>query len=149
MGWKDVPDSRQSEKLPGGVHEKLRFKRVLRGAKDKPPFQSRDGSPQIMAILCDEQDREAPIMLTLSEKAAWKLKSILQAVGADLDAMDKDGVDWRHFADELFAMKQLCDRPFRGEVEWRPGEGGKEYADVKPYRRNPGAAAPMPDEIPI
>jgi len=141
MAWKDVPDSSQSEKIPPGSYDQLRITRVLRGPKDKAPFTAKDGSPQIMAIITDDQDREVSAMLTLSEKAAWVLKSYLVAIGADLDAMDRDGIDYRNFSDETFAAGQLCDRPFRGEV--RAGKNPA-YPEVIPFRP-PHAGADAPD----
>lgn len=151
MSWKDIPDSGgQSENIPAG-HYTLRFVKVLRGPKDKEPFTSSNGDPQIMLVAADDQDREAAVMVTLSEKAAWKLKSYLVAVGADLDAMDRDGVDFRNFADADFAAAQLIDRPFRGEVSWekskKPGET-KQYADIKPLRA-PTVNKTAVDEIPL
>ena len=151
MPWNEIEEGQATaEKIPAGTHT-LRVVKVLRGKKDGTIFTSKSGDPQIMVVYADQEARECAEMLTLSRKAAWKLKNLLIAVGADLDKMDKAGKDWTDFEDEDFASVQLCDRPFRGEVTYKKGTGDhadKEFASVNPLRE-PAEAMPAADDVPF
>ncbi len=149
MGWKDSAEGGQSESIPFGKHDNLRVTRVLRETKKKGRLQSESGDPQLLCIVSDDQARERMLTLTLSEKAQWKLAQLLDAMGADLDSMDAENIGIDAFSDELFATRQLVDRPFSAEI--RPQKDNPAYADIVPLRRIPTETkAPVPtDEIPF
>ncbi|MBM4020295.1 MAG: hypothetical protein FJ288_18570 [Planctomycetes bacterium] len=129
-----------AERIPAGVHD-VEIRRVLFGSKKGGPFKSRDGDPQIMLIFADPQGREAPQMVTLSEKAGWVLARLLSAAGADMQRMKADGVLPRDFANQEFARANLVGRRVRAEVKYKQAADGKEYADVTPIRPRPAAPA--------
>jgi hypothetical protein len=165
MGWNNIPDGAQNaEKIPNGQHL-VRIVKVVHGRKKDggiEPFESNKGDPQFMAVMQDQQDREAEMMITLNAKAAWVLKGLLTAIGVDLEAMDREmeskGITepWKAFEDNDFAAVQLLDRPaFMAEILWeKSNSNGKDYARINPLRPRPGdhvpaAAAPVADDIPF
>jgi hypothetical protein len=144
---KAAEENAQAEKIPAGRH-KLKVTKVIHGKKDGTKFASKSGDPQIMVIVSDNQDREASMMITLSEAAAWVLARLLKAAGADVEKMTKMGITPGKFADEKFASAQLLSRVFTAEVSYEKGQDGKEYARINPLRSAP-AEEPATDEIPI
>jgi hypothetical protein len=146
MGWKEAAEGGQSEKIPNGKHDQLRVTKILRGSKKTPQFVSDKGVPQMALIITDREDREVMDMITLNDANMWKLAQYLAAMGADLDGMDRDGVTVENFKDEIFALKQLIDRPFAAEI--RPDDKNTQYTKVVPFKRSSPAAVDA-DEIPI
>lgn len=137
-----------TEKVPAGQHT-LKIVKIVFGSKKNGPFISSNNDPQIMLIFADDQAREVALMVTLSEKAAFKLAGILKAAGANIDAMTRDGITPDRFADEKFANANLLGRSLTANVTY----DDKGYADVKPLRPRPGQTAPTKqpdaDEIPV
>ncbi len=136
-------------KIPPGAGIDLKIVKVVFGSKAGGKFESKNGDPQIMVIFADNVDREAPEMVTLSDKAAWKLAQILSAAGANLERMKAAGITPDKFADEQFATANLVGRKLKGDVEW--DDTGK-YATITPLRPEPaGASTPAAkgDDIPF
>jgi hypothetical protein len=133
-----------AEKLPAGTHE-VTISRVLHGKKDGTRFAAKDGSPQIMLIFADEGDREASLMVTLSDKGAWMLAKILRAVGANVERMTERGITPDRFEDETFAEKNLVGRRLTIEVTYR-AYNGKQYANVAPVMEQPAGFDPDSDQ---
>lgn len=130
-----------TEKVPAGQH-KLKIIKIVFGSKKNGAFVSANNDPQIMLIFADDQAREVPLMVTLSEKAGFKLAGILKASGANVDAMTKDGITPDRFADETFANANLVGRVLTAEVSY----DAKGYADIRPLRARP---APTADEVAV
>ena len=139
MDWKKAAERKEADRIPFGKYDGLRVTRIIRGKKDGTMFASEKGSPQMMFIIGDNQDREIVDMITLDERNAWKLAQYLEAMGVDMDAMTRDGVDISAFQDEAFAAAQLIDRPFAAEI--RPNEQKPEFPKIVPFKRNDGAKA--------
>jgi hypothetical protein len=141
----------QGERLPKGIHD-VAIKKIVFGGRNGP-FTSQDGSPQILLIFADSQDREVAQMVTLNHKAGWVLARILGSFDppANLARMEADGVEPDWFIKEEFATKQLLDRKLRIQVAYKAGTNGKEYADivpVKPQVNEPPTVAPAPAAAP-
>lgn len=142
--WNRVAEERSlAERVPAGTHD-LTIRNIVFGSKARGLFASRDGSKQMLIVFGDNQDREVAKMYTLSEKAAWTLAQLADAVGLDLRSMTADGVTPEKFAEQGFAEEQLLGRELRAEVSYSTGENGKENADVKPLRRAPTAGENIP-----
>jgi len=148
--WKKNAEGNQrAERVPAGTHD-LTIVKLVFGSKDGGPFIAGDGSPKIMVIFGDNQDREVSQMYTLSEKAAWKLAQLADAIGINLERMTADGVTPEKFAEPPFAEVQLMGRTVRAEVKYETKDNGKENIDVTPLRRRPGQGVPQrADDIPI
>jgi hypothetical protein len=71
-------------------------------------------------------DLQSRILVTLSHAGGWVLAQMLEHSGADLDRMEREGVDVSHFEDVNFASKQLVGRKFWGHCEHKG-----EYANVR------------------
>lgn len=140
--WKDEAAKEgpaNAPRIPAGRHE-LQISKLVFGSKTGGFFSAKDGSRQIMVIFTDSVNREANIMVTLSEKAAWVLAKILEAAGANLAKMQEAGIEPSKFTDERFATANLVGRKLMADVTWSKGNDGKEYADITPLR--PGTATP-------
>lgn len=147
MGWRDAANSEgagQSEKLVAGVQD-LKIVKVVFGSKNDGYFTTKKGDRQIMLVYADDQDREGSQMYTLSGPAQFALAKVLEAAGADLDKMDRDGIGIDKFAEERFAQANLVGRSLRADVEL----DGK-YFKITPLRKpttvSVGAGE---DDIPI
>jgi hypothetical protein len=145
VDWKKAAESAQAQQIPYGKYDRLRITRILRGKKDGTMFTSKAGSPQMMLVIADTEDRERIDIITLDEKNAWKLAQYLAAVGADLDGMTRDGVGVDAFKDERFALAQLDDRTFAAEI--RPDPHNAAYAKIVPFAAQPEKK--VDDDIPI
>lgn len=141
-GWKQTAaDSpADAEKIPDGYEGMLKIIKAIRGKKDGSTFESKNNDPQLGIVVVDEMDREAFVMLTLSDRAAWKLAQILEACGCNLDRMDSDGVTPQSFADERFAQRQLLDRVFKARVTYKD----ERFAEVTPLRKPKETSEPTP-----
>lgn len=153
FNWKDKANEeggQYADPLPDGVHD-VEIIRVVFSKKDGEAFRSKSGDPQIMLIFADAEGREASQMVTLSFRAAWVLAKILDAAGADLDAMEGDGVEPKDFAGEAFANANLVGRQLRIEVTWSKNASGREFADVAPIKTDaPANLSQTPDDgIPL
>lgn len=127
FSWKESSEPKEGAQrapsIPAGRNIQLKVDRVIFSAKGGGGFVTKDNDPQIMVIFTDTNGNEASEMITLSEKAAFKLSQILRASGADLDRMDAQGV-----TPEQFAYSEFCDRHLVG----RKFVGDKSYARVYP-----------------
>jgi hypothetical protein len=134
----------QAPRIPKGQYP-VRIQRIVFGNRHGP-FQSQSGDPQIMLVFQDRQAREASLMVTLSEKAAFVLARLLGACDppANLARMEQDGIEPAHFAREDFARKMLVDRQLTIEVDHELGRDGKEYPRVTPVHGRAPASPPAP-----
>ena len=120
----------QTERLPEGWH-RVRITRIVTHRSTGEPFTSRKGDPQIMAVFADDRGREATQMYTLSDAAAWTLARLLSRIGHDLDTLQEEGVEPRHFADRRFAEDRLLGRAVWAHVTWsEPDDRGRQYSEV-------------------
>ena len=143
--WKKSADeTANAESIPPGEHA-VRVVKVLYGKKDGSKFFTKNGDPQAMIILADDQAREAGLMLTFSDKAAWKLAQVLEAAGVNLEPMTRDGVTPDRFANEAFGTAQLMDRQLRIRVKYKKDSA---YPEITPLRRAPGQSAAAPVTVP-
>jgi hypothetical protein len=142
-GWQTEADRQagsNAPRLPDGIH-RVEIKRVLHGSQNTPEFRSNNGDPQIMLIYGDDQGREVGDMITLSERAGWRLAKVLSAGGANLKGMEADGVLPEHFADEKFAQQLLRLKPITISVRWSKTEKGKDVADCEVVQDAPAQQA--------
>lgn len=95
-----------ADKIPHGVC-RVEGQRVITGSA-KGDFRSKAGDPQVMLIVADDNGAEASIMFTLSDKASWVLARWLSRCGVDLKAMQAEGIEPKHFANQGIAEKYLC-----------------------------------------
>jgi hypothetical protein len=154
--WTGAADGKaRAPKIPPGETD-LTIIDVIFGSKKAGLFKSNDGDPQIMVIFGDGKGHESGEMITLSDKAAWKLAQLLAASGANLAAMKERGITPAKFTEEQFAKKNLIGRKFRGDVQYEAAANGKDYARVTPLRPEPagvgadtGAAAESVDDLPV
>lgn len=152
FSWTAVDDGPVTrERIPAGKHT-VKIVNVI-GEGRAGPFASSQGDRQIMVVMHDGQQREVTTMLTLSEKAAWKLKQLVQCCtpAFNLEAMEKSKVGLEHFADADFAKLQLGGRTVRVDITYEEGKNGREYAQVQFLRPPAGDPAPaVPDtDIPF
>lgn len=138
--WEDAAKSKgggsNAPKIPPGAGIDLKIIRVVFGKKGER-FETKNGDPQIMLIFADSVEREAAVMVTLSEKAGFKLAQILSAAGANVKRMTEAGVTPDKFADEQFANANLVGRKLKGDISY--DDTGK-WADITPLR--PDTTAP-------
>lgn len=128
------------ERIPAGKHT-VKIVDVI-GEGRSGPFMSRDGAKQVLVVMQDDQKREAIQMLTLSEKAAWVVRGLVQACTPpfNLEAMERAGIELAHFANVEWAKLQLVNRSVPIDVEYEKGTDGKEYPRVRFLRPSPDAA---------
>lgn len=147
MNWKEQAEKKGPEKnppLPEG-QQQLTIAKVVMGNK-QGWFKSKSGDRQIMLVFTDNQEREAVQMYTLTEKAAFALAKVLEATGADLEAMTKDNLDITAFEKETFAVAQLEGKSLKADVKYEVSKtDGKSYARITPL----GFASASLDDIPV
>jgi hypothetical protein len=132
------------ERIPAGKHT-VKIVDVI-GEGRSGPFMSRDGAKQVLLVMQDAQQREATQMLTLSEKAAWVVRGLVQACTPpfNLEAMERAGIELAHFANVEWAKLQLVNRSVPIDLEYEKGNDGKEYPRVRFLRPAPATdAAPV------
>ena len=122
----------RAEKIPAGQPD-VTITKVIYPGTGKFTGKTRNGDYQIMPIIADEQGRELPLVLTLSEKAAWVLKRILEAAGADLARMNELGIEPIRFVEPAFGDANLIGRKFKVQVDYDE----KGFAHVTPLRAAP------------
>ena len=133
-------DRMDSPKIPGGIDTPVKIVKVLTRVKGEP-MASKNGDPQIYVIFGDDQKNETMVTLTLSEKAGFKLRQILRAANANLEAMNNSGVTLEHFTYQEFVDKHLVGRRLLANFKYDE----KGFADITPLMSQPGqqpAAAP-------
>lgn len=147
FSWQESSEgSARAAKIPAGQSIPLRISKIVYADRNGVAFESQNHDPQILMIVSDADGREASEMLTLSEKAGWKLAQILRAAGANMAKMDEKGIHVSDFASDLYE-KQLLEREFLGDVDWEEGKDKKTYAKITPIMPQPGAqqsAVPAP-----
>ncbi len=143
--WEKAATSKGSSapKIPPGAGISLEITRVVFGYGNGEKFASNAGDPQIMIIFADSVKREAAVMVTLSEKAGFKLAQILMAAGANIKKMSEKGIAPDKFADETFANANLVGRKLKGDISY--DDTGK-HADIVPLRADPTTATSAPKE---
>ena len=145
--WKEEAD-KVAGKCPKGVH-RLKVARLLRSGKGGSLFTSSKGDPQLMVIFENPDGAEVGEMLTLSDKAAWKLSKLLSRGGADLEQMERDGIEPKHFANEAIAEQYLLGMETWAEVTYEEGRDGKSYGRVDPlFAAEAGHGEEMSQERP-
>ena len=148
----NAPDGNEAAPMPIGTHA-VKIAKVKRGSKKNGDFTTKNGDAQIMVIFADPQEREAALMITLSEKAGWVLRRLLGCCEPrpDFEKMNAAGVLPVHFAKPSFGDKNLVGKRLRIDVRH---ESGKEYPTITPIKAegSPSFAdgeLPVPDEIPF
>ncbi len=153
FGWNKASEQSGAAKMGPGVHS-VKVGKIVTGSKGGP-FKSKSGDPQIMVVYESLDNAEASEMLTLSEKAGWTLARLLSRVGVDLNAMERDGVEPRHFAQKEMAESYLLGKSLWIRVEHEVDEGGKLRVRATPLHESeakPTGALPVPaddDSIPF
>lgn len=129
----------------------LRAVKVVRTKKDGEPFTTRDGAPQVMVVMENQSGREHVEYFTCNDAAGWKLAQFLRCAGANLDAMQKDGITPERFADKVFAEKQLIDRECWGQAYQNGKYINVRFLDVSEVPTDILKSAEKPDhgEIPF
>jgi hypothetical protein len=140
--WENPPNSgtARAPRIPASPDVNLTVRDVVFGSKKGGPFKSSNGDPQVMLVYADDHGNEATEMVTLSDKAAWKLAQLLSASGANMKAMKEKNITPTSFTDERFARANLVNRKFRADLQYEKGNDGKEYARVTPLRQEPAMA---------
>ncbi len=139
--WTADDDHVSAERIPVDVPVDVEIIRVYYVDRKGQPYLSRSNDPKIMIVLADDTGREAAEMITLSDKAAWKIKSLLKAAGADLHKMKADGVEPYHFADQEFGNANLIGRRLKIKVDKYVDDKGN-LCDATAIRAKPADAAP-------
>jgi len=119
--------------IPAGQH-RLEILKIVYGkgaGENYQQFQTKAGDPQIMVVFRDKLEREAAEMFTLSDAAAFKIAKLLEAIGADLESMESDGITVEAFAEPQFANAQLVGRVLQAQVAYEEANG-KHYAKITP-----------------
>lgn len=130
-------DETDAPRLPVGEEVDVQITRLVFTKKDGTPFRSQAGDPKIMAVFADDAGREAAFMFTLSDRAAWQLRSVLSCAGADLARMKADNIEPSHFANERFATANLVGRRLRIRVKGYVREDGNLADGITPIRTVP------------
>jgi hypothetical protein len=135
----DGPGAR--ERIPAGKHT-VKIVDVI-GEGRSGPFLSRDGAKQVLLVMQDAQQREVTQMLTLSDKAAWVVRGLVQACMPpfNLEAMERAGIELAHFGNVEWSKLQLVNRSLAIDLEYEKGNDGREYARVRFLRPAPNSAA--------
>jgi hypothetical protein len=120
-------DGAQAAKIPAGQGVPVRIRKVVYTRKGKP-MSSKQGDPQIGVIFEDEFEREAMQIVTLSTKAAWVLSRLLSRFGFNLEALERDGIEPHHFAQQQIGDQKLIG--LRGKIDITYDGNG--YADIVP-----------------
>jgi len=77
--------------IPPGVHQ-ISVKRVMYTKRDGTPLVSKNNEPVITLVLEDAEGRQLLDRLTLSDKAAWRLKKWLSRLNVDAKALNAKGL---------------------------------------------------------
>lgn len=142
FSWQESSEgSARAARIPAGQSIPLRISKIVYVDRNGVAFESQNHDPQILMIVSDAEGREASEMLTLSDKAGWKLAQILRAAGANMAKMDEKQIKVADFASDLYE-KQLLEREFLGNVDWEEGKDKKTYAKITPIMPQPGAQQP-------
>lgn len=133
--WRDNANSegaQRAAKIPKGNGIHLRISKIVYG-KGSEKFASKGGDPQIGIVYQDQEAREAFEMMTLSDKAGWKLAKLMSAFDppANLARMEEDGVEPGHFADPDFAEANLLNRQLHADVDY----DNQGYVLINPIKR--------------
>jgi len=126
--WDEEDEDRSfGERLGVGLHF-CATKKVVFGSNANGPFQSNDGDAQVMLVFGDEE-REATLMLTCSEKAGWVIRKTCSALGNDMEEMKAAGVHPNDFALEDVAVRFLT-----GKFGWFNGHQKGAYVNFDPIK---------------
>ena len=114
--WSDAAEGEAiGDKLLLGIC-KVKGTKIITGNANGA-FASKKGDPQIGLVVEDADGREGFVMFTLSDKAAWTLSRWLSRCGVDLKAMEAEGIDPDHFANEDIAAQYLVGKEVWVKVE--------------------------------
>jgi hypothetical protein len=140
MGYWTQRDQDGPPKSSEGWHH-YTVTKVMRGT-DKRDFSSRDGDPQILVVLSDEEGAEATTMFTLSDKASWVLARFLARSGVNLEDLDQESVSLTEWEDQKFASRWLDGLKVWANCEHQHGDQGKVYTRLSFFHENevPGNA---------
>ena len=160
--WNQAEQGGNAERVPAGVTH-LTITRL--SYKPKP---ARDGSPKMMIIFSDDDERETYLVVSLSEKAAWVLARLMSRFGVDLDKLANQRVEPTHFVNPSLAEAWLLGLNGCCIVSYEKGGDGKEYPNVNPMHvseltdeqraeyllprpeaQSPAPDSPTEDDIPI
>lgn len=130
-GWTKTDENYSEARLPLGVHD-TQITKVKRSGQNGE-FTSKNGDPQLMVIFEDASSMSASDMYTLSDKAAWRLRMLVQRCRPPLDvaAMEAQGIEPSAFADQNFAEANLVGRKVRISIE---ADKDPMYPKVVPVR---------------
>jgi hypothetical protein len=135
--WKNAGG--RAPELELGDH-KVTIKTVRRTKKDGTAFTSNDGSPQLFVVYADSRGAEAGQMFTLSDKAGWSFAALLNACEPpfDFERMMIDRIEPAHFANEVFALRNLVDKQrtvhIRIKLLDKVDRNGNPIRDISPIR---------------
>jgi hypothetical protein len=121
--WKQAAQG--APKMSEGYHL-LKVMRVSNEGKEGEVMRSKSGDPQLRVTVANAKGEQSRILVTLSHAGGWVLAQMLEHSGADLDRMEREGVDVSNFEDIDFATQQLVGRKFWGHCEHKG-----EYANVR------------------
>lgn len=149
--WRDNANSegpQRAAKIPKGNGIHLRIAKIVFG-KGSEKFASKSGDPQIGIVYQDQEAREAFEMMTLSDKAGWKLAKLMSAFDppANLARMEEDGVEPGHFADPDFAEANLLNRQLHADVDY-DNQGYVLINPIKQAGAENDAPPPAADDAP-
>lgn len=143
--WLDESENEPSAKIPDGVHDVTVVR--VRTERNGEPWVSTNGYPQMQIIYQDEQEREIPEYLILTEKAAWKLRRLITRCRPALDTnrlrqteadRGEVGKGFHWFHDQKFAETNLKGRAVRIEVK-----DGDVFDHIRVESAPPAAKAPV------
>lgn len=129
MSWREAANQKDSKRtnprIPEGVH-KVKITKALRYKKDGTEMASAKG-PYVMLVYENEHGEEATQSVWLTENAKNYLAGTLDALGFDLDRMDKARVDLDQFHDADF-----CEAQFVGRTAYIEVKHDGKYANAEP-----------------
>lgn len=140
--WKESAEQEGPQSLKAGAgHHYFTITKIIRVNKDGQPFKANDGSDKILLILTNQQNEEAMMSLTLSERAKWVTAKLLSRVGVELEELDNENVaitDLVHDGvAERYFLNRSCYAYVGPQVDRKTGEKkldreGKPYMEVTP-----------------
>ncbi len=123
--WNAAEQGQTADRVPPGVTQ-LEIVKISYKVK-----AAKDGSPKMMVIFVDEQERETYMVVTLSAKAGWVLAKLMSRFGIDLDELKEQGIEPQHFANPSVAEYWLLGKKGCCIVSYRQ-DGVKEYPEIEP-----------------
>jgi len=147
--WTENKGREDAPRLDVGKDHQVEITKVIYGNKSGP-FKSNAGDPRIMLIMADADGSGCATMLTLSHKAGWVIKSILEAAGANLVKMKEKGIEPQDFADEEFGNTQLVGRKLSIRIKGYVSAGGN-LAEIVAIPPRPADEPQLPpgEDIPF